>query len=109
MPGLEALGLVARKLGGAVAVLDRLDRDGDEVAFLDFDLAVVVLEFLDRDERLGLESGVDDDDVEVDARHFGGDQFAGAHFLASEGFLEQRGEVFDGGCGLLVCGVLIAC
>ena len=92
VPGLEALGLVARQAGLAVAVLERLDGDGDEVAGLDLDLAAVVLEFLDRDEALGLEAGVDDDDVEVDADDFGGDEFALAHFLARERFLEQRGE-----------------
>ena len=78
----------------AVAVLERFDGDGDEIAGLDFDFALVVLEFLDRDERLGLEAGVDDDDVEVDAHDFGGDQFALAHFLARQRFLEQRGEIF---------------
>ena len=97
VPGLEALGLVARQARGAVAVLDRLDRDGDEVAFLDLDLAVVVLEFLDGNERLGLEAGVDDDDVVVDARHLGGDELALAHFLARERFLEERGEAVGGG------------
>ncbi len=44
-------------------------------------------------EAFGLEAGVDDDDVVVDARDFGGDQFALAHFLPCEGFLEQGGEV----------------
>ena len=38
VPGLEALGLVARQLGLAVAVFEALDRDGDEIAGLDFDL-----------------------------------------------------------------------
>ena len=95
VPRLEALGLVARQLGFAVAVFERFDRDGDEIAGLDFDFALVVLEFLDRDEAFGLEAGVDDDDVVVDADDFGGDEFALAHFLAREAFLEQRGEVFD--------------
>ena len=95
VPGLEALGLVARQPGLAVAVLERLDGDGDEVAGLDLDFAAVVLEFLDRDEALGLQSGVDDDEVVVDADDFGGDEFALAHFLARERFLEQRGEIFD--------------
>ena len=39
VPRREALGLVARELGLAVAVFERLDRDGDEVAGLDLDLA----------------------------------------------------------------------
>ena len=99
VPGLEALGLVARQLGLAVAVFERFDGDGDEIAGLDFDLALVVLEFLDGNEALGLESGVDDDDVVVDADDFGGDQFALAHFLARRRFLEQRGEILRAGCG----------
>ena len=109
VPGLEALGLVARELGLAVAVFEALDRDGDEIAGLDLDLALVVLEFLDRDEAFGLESGVDDDDVVVDADDFGGDELALAHLLAREGFLEQRGEVFDRG-GVLdaMLGVAVA-
>ncbi len=94
VPGLEALRLVARELGLAVAVLEALDGDGDEIAGLDLDLALVVLEFLDRDEALGLEARVDDDDVVVDADDFCGDQLALAHLLPREGFLEQRGEVF---------------
>jgi hypothetical protein len=67
VPCLEALGLVARQLGFAVAVFETLDRHGDEIAGLDLDLALVVLEFLDRNEALGLEARVDDHDVEVDA------------------------------------------
>jgi hypothetical protein len=67
VPGLETLRLVAGELGLAVAVLEALDRDGDEIAGLDLDLALVVLEFLDRDEAFGLEARVDDDDVVVDA------------------------------------------
>ena len=47
-PRGEALGLVARQDGVAVAVLDGVDRDRDEVAGLDFELALVVLEFFDR-------------------------------------------------------------
>ena len=94
VPGCEALGLVARQAGLAVAVLERLDGDGDEVAGLDLDLAGVVLEFLDRDEALGLEAGVDDDEVVVDADDFGGDDFALAHLLRARDSLEQRGEAF---------------
>src|SRR4030095_9636045 len=102
VPGLEALCLVARQLGLAVTILEALDGDGDEIAGLDLDLAFVVLEFLDRDEALGLEARVDDDDVVVDADDFCGDQFALAHFLPREGFLEQRGEVFVRG-GIAGC------
>ena len=78
-PRGEALGLVARQDGVAVAVFDGVDRDGDEVAELDFEFALVVLEFVDRDVGFGLEAGVDDHEVVVDADDFGGDDFAAAH------------------------------
>ena len=91
-PGGEALGLVARQDGVAVAVLDGVDRDRDEIAGLDFELALVVLEFFDRNVGFGLEAGVDDDEVVLDADHFGGDDFAGAHFGLLERILEHGGE-----------------
>src|SRR5262245_7733747 len=94
VPGFQALRLVARELGLAVAILEAFDRHGDEVAGLDFDFTAIVLEFLDRDEAFGLEAGVDDDDVVVDANDFGGDELALPHLLAGEGFLEQRGKIF---------------
>ena len=65
--GGEALGLVARQDGVAVAVLDRVDRDRDEIAGLDFELALVVLEFFDRNVGFRLEAGVDDDEAVLDA------------------------------------------
>ena len=105
VPGLEALGLVAREPGLAVAVFEAFDGDGDEIAGLDFDFALVVLEFFDRNEAFRFQSGVDDDDVVIDSRHFGGDEFALTHFLPCERFLEQGGKVFlrraglGAGCG----------
>ena len=66
---------------------------------------LVVLELLDRDEAFGLESGVDDDDVVVDADDFGGDELALPHFLPGKRFLEQGGEIFGrGGVDMLVRG-----
>src|SRR5438105_5383988 len=107
MPRLETLGLVARQSRCAVAIFDRLDRDGDEIAGLDFDFAGVVLEFLDGNERLRLKSRIDDDDVEVDTNDFSGDELALPHFLAGQRFLEQGGEIFGRGRrggGGLCCG-----
>ena len=94
VPRLEALGLVARQLRLAVAVFQRFNGDGDEVARLHFDFALVVLELVDVDERLGLEARVDDDDVEVDAYNLGGNQFSLPHFLARQRFLEELREIF---------------
>ena len=73
---------------------------------LHFELAAVVLELLGRDVALRLQAGVDDDEVGVDADHFGGDDFARAHFLARQALLEQRGEVLDDVGGLV--GVAVA-
>src|SRR4029078_993182 len=97
VPGLETLRLVARQARFAVAVLQAFDRDRDEVARLDLDLALVVLELVDRNEALGLEARVHDDDVVIDADHFRGYQFALAHFLAREGFFEERRAIFRAG------------
>ena len=101
MPGLQPLCLVARKTRLAIAVFQAFNGHGDEVAGFHLDFALVVLEFLDRNEAFRLESRVDDDDVVIDARDFGGNELALPHFLPREGFLEQRGEVFLRLCGLV--------
>jgi hypothetical protein len=86
-----------RQLGRAETVFQRLDGHGDEIADLGFDFAMIVLEFFDRNQALGFEAGVDGDEVAVDINDFSGDDFALTHFLAGEGFLEQRREIFHGG------------
>ena len=91
-PRGEALGLVAREDGVAVAVLDRVDRDRDEVAGLDLELALVVLELVDRNVGLRLEAGVDDDEAVLDADDLGGDDFTAAHLGLLERVLEHGGE-----------------
>jgi hypothetical protein len=52
VPRLETLGLVARQARLAVSVFQAFDRDGDEIAGLDLDFALVILEFLDGNETL---------------------------------------------------------
>ena len=81
-----------------MTVFEGFDRDFHEVADLDFDLAAVAAEFLDRDVTLGFQAGIDDDEIVIGPDHFCGDDLAHPHFLAGETFLEQRGEVFNGGC-----------
>jgi hypothetical protein len=96
-PRRELLRLLARELGGAEAVFERLDRDRDEIAGLDLDFAAVGLEFFDGNGAFGLQSRVHDDDVLVDRDDFSGDHLADAHFLARKALFEERGEVFGGG------------
>jgi hypothetical protein len=94
VPGGDALGLLARQAGLAIAVLEHLDGDADVVAGLDLDFAAVVAEFIDGDEALGLEAGVDHHEVLVDADDFRGDHFTRAHLLAGQAFFEEGGETF---------------
>lgn len=101
-PGRQTLGAVARQDGVAVAVLQRIDRHRDEVAGLNFEFALVVEELFQGNQRFGLQAGVDDHEVVVDAHDFCADDLAGLHVLALEAFCEQVGEVFaakDGGGG----------
>ena len=99
MPGGQSLRLVARQTGLAVSVLERFDRHADEIAGLHFDLTAIVVELLDRDVALGLESCVDDHGVRVDTDHLGGDHLALTHFLEQQAFFEQGGEALGGMLG----------
>jgi hypothetical protein len=65
---------------------------------LRFDFAAIVAEFVDGDEALGLEAGVHDYVVLIDADDFGGDDFTRTHLLAGEAFFEQCGKAVHGGC-----------
>src|SRR6266571_4500935 len=99
-PGSETLRLVARQARLSVAVLERFDRDAGEIAGLDLDFALVVLELFEGDEGFRLEACIDHHVVHVHADDFGGDHFARAHFLAREAFLEKGGETILGNyCG----------
>lgn len=66
-PGGEALGLVAGKDRVAVAVFNGLDGNRDEVARLDGDFTLVILELFDGHVGFALQTGVHDDEVVVDA------------------------------------------
>jgi hypothetical protein len=60
-----------------------LDGDADEIADLDFDFAADRSGILRRSMiAFGLQSGVDDHEILVDADNFCGDHFTCAHFLA---------------------------
>ena len=93
-PGARALGLLARQARLAGAVLDRVERDFDGVAGLDLDLAAFVLELLERNDGLGLEADVDDDDVVGDVDDQPGQDHSRADALIGETLLEELCETF---------------
>ncbi len=93
-PGAGALGLLARQARLAGAVLDRIERDLDLIAGLDLDFAALILELLERDHGLGLESDVDDHDVGTDIDHQTGQNHAGTNALIRQALLEQLAETF---------------
>jgi diaminopimelate decarboxylase len=105
-PGSQALGLVARQAGFAETVFQGVDRHRDVIADADFELAGIAAEFLQRNETLRLQAGIDHDKVHVDADHFGGNHFTSAHFLAQQAFFKQSGKTFHGvaaGTGNIGC------
>ena len=104
-PGGEALGLVAGKDRVAVAVFNGLDGNRDEVARLDGDFTLVILELFDGHVGFALQTGVHDDEVVVDADDFSGDDFTLTHFLAGKALLKELSEGFGlvgfvGHCGM---------
>ena len=91
-PGSQTLGAIARQAGFAEAVLERVDGNRYKITFLNFQLATVVVELLDRHVALGFQAGVDDHVVVIDPDDFGGDHLTLPHLLALEGFLEEGGK-----------------
>jgi len=94
-PGAGALGLLARQAGFAGAVLDGVEGHFNHVAGLDFDLAALVLELLDWDDRFGLQANVDDDHVIADIHHETRENLPGANPLARQALLEQLRKTFS--------------
>jgi len=68
-----------------------------EIAFLDFDFALIVQEFLDRNIGLGFQASIDNDEVVVDRDDFGGNDFTLAHFLAGQGLFKKLSKRFHYG------------
>ena len=93
-PGARALGLLARQARLAGAVLDRIECDLDRVAGLDLDLAAFILELLEGDHGLGLETDIDDDDVIGDFDDQSGKDHPRTDALIGETLLEKLGETF---------------
>ena len=95
IPGLDALGLFLAELGFAKAVFHGFQRDFDVVAFRDGEFARLVVELLDRDHALGLEAGVNNDDIGLDEQHGGGHDGPRLHGLLGNRLLKELGETFS--------------
>ena len=99
VPGGDALGLLARQTGFAETVFQCIDCDVNEVTDADFEFTAIIVELIDGNVALGLQAGVDDNEVLIDAHDFSGDDFTGAHFLQGKAFLEKSGKAFFKGGG----------
>ena len=92
-PGFLAPRLFARQDDGAVLVLIALDIQLDGVAWLDVRLGAGRAEFLERDAAFGFQADVDDGVFVGEALDPAGDDRAIEAGIASQGFIEQGGEV----------------
>ena len=97
VPGSDALGAIARQARGAVAVFQHFDGNLNEVAFLDFELALIIQEFFERNIGFRFQAGIDHDEIVIDEHHFCSDDFALTHFLASQGFFKKLSKRFHYG------------
>ncbi|KFB71945.1 MAG: hypothetical protein AW09_002900 [Candidatus Accumulibacter phosphatis] len=97
IPRRDAFGTVARQAGFTETVFELLDGDLDEIPDLDFEFALVTQEFFNINVALGLETGIDNHKVLVDAHDFRGDDLSGTHFLTTEALLEEFGKTFKHG------------
>lgn len=93
-PALGALGFFAGQLGFTEAVFHRVQRDVNFVTYLDGQLALFVIELLDRDDALGLQAGVDSDPVTVDVDHDTGDDRTGLHVQGLQAFFKKFCKAF---------------
>ncbi len=80
-PSARALGFLARQARLAEAVLDGVERHFDLVADFDFELAALVEKLIGWDDRLGLQPGVDDHHVGVNADDDAGEDRTGLDLL----------------------------
>jgi hypothetical protein len=83
-PGARALGFLARQTRLAEAVFDGVEGYLDLVADLDFELTALVEKLFGWDDRLGLEAGVDDHHVGVNADDDSGQDGAGLDLLTGK-------------------------
>ncbi len=93
-PALGALGFLAGQLGLAKAVFYRVQCDVDFVTHLDGQLALFVVELLDRDDALGFQTGMDGDPVTIDVDHDAGDDGTRLHVEGFQTFFKEFCEAF---------------
>ncbi len=87
-PGFRALGFFTGQLGFAKAIFNRVQSNVDLVTHLDGQLALLVVELLDRDDALGLEAGMHGDPVTVDVDHDAGDDGTRLHVEGFKAFFK---------------------
>ena len=93
-PRLGALGFLAGQLGFAEAVFHSIERNVHFVTDLDGQLALLVVELLDRDDTLGLQAGMDGDPVTIDVDHDAGDDRTGLHVEGFQAFFKKFCKAF---------------
>ncbi len=82
-PALSTLGFFAGQLGFTEAIFNRVQRNVNFVTHADGQLALLVVELLDRDDALRLQTGMNSDPVTIDVDHDAGDDRTRLHV---EGF-----------------------
>ena len=98
-PRREALRPITREAGFAAAIFKRFDGDRHEISCGDFELATVIVEFFNRNEALGLQSGIHDHEVVVNSNDLGRDDFARPHDMQIERFFKHLSKALDHGSG----------
>ena len=93
-PGSGALGLFAGQPGLARAVLDAVQRHFDRLADGHLDLALFVLELIGRNDRLGLQSDIDDDIILADFDDQSIEDGARTNALAGDALFKQFRKTF---------------
>ncbi len=88
VPCSDTFCAVTRQTGFTETVFERFNGNLDEIANDNFQFALIVQEFVYGDIAFGLESGVDDHKVLVNAHHFSSDDFTCAHILAGKAFFK---------------------
>src|SRR5690606_16557505 len=93
-PALGTLGFLAGQLGLTEAIFNRVQRNVNFVTHADGQLALLVVELLDRDDALGLQTGMDGDPVTIDVDHDAGDDGARLHVEGFQAFFKKFCKAF---------------